>query len=277
MTHSGRSATQALILQVQLGNFKSNAPLINCIDKLEFPERASTMRAFLFILLGIAILIAFAVRSYRSGFTDVSYRYRLSVAVETDGRVHSGSSVIEVRYTFNPKWAGPEVGMYNEYWLGQAVLIDLGSRGALVAALGGDDYDRTIVRVDALAARAFQPDAARSNYFLVTLQRIRALSKMQGSADLNSNNLPPFIWFSDTEKLSSAKLLKPAEFASAIGDSTRLVTARVEMTTDPVVIDLDKKLPAYASLRGPPNNGNDYRVPSGAILGWRQFISLGKQ
>jgi hypothetical protein len=235
------------------------------------------MRTFLFILLGIAVLIAFAVRSYQSAFTDISYRYRLSIAVEADGKVHSGSSVIEVRYTFNPKWQGPQTPVYNVYLVGQGVLVDLGPRGALVAALGGDDYDRSVVKADALAARAFQPDAARSNYFLVTLDRIRALSKMQGSADLNGNNLPAFIWFSDPEKLSTARLLKPAEFASAIGDTTKLILARVEMTSDPDAIDLDKKLPAYASLRGPPNNGNEYRAPSGAILGWRQFISLGKQ
>jgi hypothetical protein len=229
------------------------------------------------LVIVVLILIAIPVVWYRWNFPTVSYRYRLTVAVEVDGQVHSGSSVIEVQYSFNPKWVPPSWGVYNEYVWGQAVLIDLGARGALVAALAGQNYDHISVRAGDLAGRAYQPEAVDLNGYLPTPERVRALSRMQGRVDLASNNLPAFLWFSNPADLATAKLVRPADFASVIGDSARLVSAQVEMTRDPLVFDLDKRLPIYAALRGPPNNGNDYTAPGGLTLGWRQLISRGTE
>jgi hypothetical protein len=50
----------------------------------------------------VLILIAISVVWYRISFPVVSYRYRLSVAVEADGQVHTGSSVIEMSTQFWP-------------------------------------------------------------------------------------------------------------------------------------------------------------------------------
>jgi hypothetical protein len=214
------------------------------------------MRAFLLILLCTTILIALIVHAGLSGYSTVSYRYRLSIAVEVGGQVHSGSSVIDVQYTFNPKWVGPEAGAYNEHTTGQAVLVNLGARGVLMAALAGENYfDRTVVSVDDLAGRAFQPDAAGLNGYLPTVERVRALAKLQGKAELTSNNLPQFYWFPDPANLQSARKIKPTEFASAIGDTAHLVSATVEMTRDPIVTDIDKTLPAYVAMTGPPYCG----------------------
>src|ERR1700728_2429725 len=101
-----------------------------------------SMRKLLIIVL---IIIGIPVIWFWVSFPTVSYRYRLTVAVECDGQVHSGSSVIEVLLRFNPKWLPPSGGTYNVFVTGQAVLIDLGARGVLVAALGGNPYDLSVV------------------------------------------------------------------------------------------------------------------------------------
>ncbi len=55
------------------------------------------MRKLAVILVSILVaLIAAAVIWYKWNFPTTSYRYRLTVAVEVDGQIHSGSSVIEV-------------------------------------------------------------------------------------------------------------------------------------------------------------------------------------
>jgi hypothetical protein len=234
-----------------------------------------SMRKLLIIVL---IIIGIPVIWFWVSFPTVSYRYRLTVAVECDGQVHSGSSVIEVLFRFNPKWLPPSGGTYNVFVTGQAVLIDLGARGVLVAALGGNPYDLSVVNASLLPSRAFLPalwnDPSDSP---TTPHNQRAISRMKGRADLDYGGMPAFYWFSNPADLASAKEVKPADFASVIGDATRLISAQVEITHDPVVINIDKKLPAYALLRGPPNNGNDYTTPGGSTLGWRQFISKGSE
>jgi hypothetical protein len=237
------------------------------------------MRKFATIVL---ILIATAILWYKWSFPTVSYRYRLTVAVEAGGQVHTGSSVIEVDYQFWPelfqRLVGGNPGQGSVR--GQGVLIDLGAQGVLVAALGGENGDYCTVNALYLVGRAYEPANARrrcvSGYAL-SLENERALSQKQGPINLTPDNLPAFFWFANPADLASAREVKPADFASVIGDAARLVSAQIEITRDPVVIDIDKKLPAYTLLRGPPNNGNDYRTPDGLVLGWRQFISKGNE
>lgn len=229
------------------------------------------------LVIVVLILIAIPVVWYMWNFPTASYRYRLSIAVETDGQVHSGSSVIEVWYGFNPKWVPPAWGVYNVRIEGQAVLIDLGARGALVAALAGEFYDRTTVTAEYLAGRAFLPEARDLNGYVPTLERVRKLSRMQGRADLASDNLPALIWFSDPSNLATAKQVAPENFASIIGDATRLVSAQVEITHDPIVIDIDKKLPAYAALRRPPISNYGYTTPGGLMIGAGMFLKSEKR
>jgi|HubBroStandDraft_4_1064222.scaffolds.fasta_scaffold06210_5 hypothetical protein len=233
------------------------------------------------LVIVVLILIAIPVVWYRWNFPTVSYRYRLTVAVEVDGQVHSGSSVIEVQYSFNPKWVPPSWGVYNASVSGQAVLIDLGARGTLVAALhSGTGSGHVGVNADVLAARAFDP-AGRSlgSGYPAILEKLRAVSRMQGHRDLTADNLPPFIWFSDVTNPDTARLLKPADFAGVVGDSARLASAEVEITSDPLAIDLDKRLPWYAALKA--TNGALKVATNGALkvdeilLGYTAFIGNG--
>ncbi len=107
--------------------------------------------------------------------------------------------------------------------------------------------------------------------YSLTFENERALSQKQGRVELTPDNMPAFFWFSDPANLATAKLVKPADFASVIGDAARLVSAQIEITHDPIVVDIDKKLPAYAELRAPPNNGL-YTAPGGIRLGAGMFI-----
>src|SRR4051794_5860365 len=91
-------------------------------------------------LKGLGVLIAMSVItviSYKIAYPTYTYRYRLSLGIEADGQVHHGSSVIEISWPRQPIPPGSvqaEIG-------GQAALVDLGSRGAVVASLfNGESY-----------------------------------------------------------------------------------------------------------------------------------------
>jgi len=225
------------------------------------------------ILVALLLVVGGAIAWWQFNFPAVSYRYRLTVAVETDGEVHSGSSVIKLLFRFVPKWLPPSGGTYNVWFTGQAALIDLGVRGALVVALSDYPPDPSVVNASLLPSCAFLPAAwkdARDSPTTPKNQLAVALAK--GPADLGPGCMPAFYWFSNPADLAGAKEVKPADFASVIGDATRLVSAQVEITLDPLVIDLDKKLPAYATLTAPPNNGI-YTTPGGLTLGSGMFIA----
>jgi hypothetical protein len=225
------------------------------------------MRNFAII---ISIIIAFVLGTIYGvralfDFPSVSYRYRLTIAVEVDGQVHSESSVIEVKTVFFPSWAS---GMANGSQLhstdeGQAVFIDLGTRGALVSALR---WNNGGVDARELPGRAFKPSLMQRNASGIpaTPENERAIAKMEGRVELAPDNMPAFFWFSDPTNLATAKLVKPANFAAEIGDSAHLVSATVEITHDPIVIDIDQKLPIYTA-------------PSGSAIGPGIFINSRSQ
>ncbi len=230
-------------------------------------------------IIGIVILtlIVGAVGWYRWNFPTVTYRYRLTINVEVDGQVHSGSSVIEMKTRFNPGWAiGPPA---NAYVRGQAAIIDWGPRGVLVAALAGESYDRCTVDARYLAGRAFEPANPRrvcATGYPRTLDNERAIAQMKGPVDLTPDNLPLFIWFGDKSDLASAKLAKPDRFASVIGDSARFLSAQIQITDEPIVLDIAKELPAYEALRKLPNGGL-YTSPGGAVLAPGMLASVGSE
>ena len=193
------------------------------------------------IFISVLILIAFVAIWLRLSFPTVTYRYRLTVNVEVDGQVRTGSSVIEMKTRFNPGWAiGPPA---NAYVRGQAAIIDLGPRGVLVAALGGESYDRCTVDARYLAGRAFEPANPRrvcATGYPQSLDNERAIARTKEPVDLTPDNLPLFIWFGDKSDLASAKLAKPDRFASVIGDTARFLSAQIQITDDPIVINRPK-------------------------------------
>jgi hypothetical protein len=220
----------------------------------------------------ILLVVAGGFACWRLSFPAVSYRYRLTVAVETDGEVHTGSSVVELQFRFFPRWLLSKVKRnYNVWVTGQAVLIDLGGRGVLVAALDGAGYERGTTAIW-LPGCAFLPvawkDASDSP---MTAENQWKVSQLKEPTDLGPACMPAFYWFSSPADLTGAKAVKLAEFASVIGGATRLVSAQVEITSDPPVIDIDKKLPAYGTLTAPPANGL-YTTPGGLTVRRRQFM-----
>jgi hypothetical protein len=187
------------------------------------------------VLIAIVAVIASAFVLYKVAYPTYTHRYRLTIAIEVDGKVYRDSSVIEVSWIGQPKFgdAPPFISSVR----GQAPFIDLGSRGALAAALHSSNFGGKFVSANILAIRAFGIDGGPDAY--------RRISQENGRRDLTADNLPMFILFSDVANAETAR----AGHIGYLFDSTaRLVEANVEITRDPIVIDLDRKLPWYQAL-----------------------------
>ena len=113
-----RIPAAALLIDVFTG------PIIDCENAMRWLKG---ILAFFFVLIaGVAAIVVWIWLS----FPTTSYRYRLTIVVELDGRVHSGSSVIEVRYRFFPEFFSQLANgnQYERSVAGQAVLVELGER-----------------------------------------------------------------------------------------------------------------------------------------------------
>lgn len=65
-------------------------------------------------------------------------RYRLTLTAEVDGREVSGSGVVETRWTSQGFFTALTGRPWGVSVRGEAVVVDLGTRGALFALLRGD-------------------------------------------------------------------------------------------------------------------------------------------
>lgn len=97
---------------------------------------------------------------------------------------------------------------------------------------------------------------------------------MKGRADLTADNMPPFVWLSDPADPNSAQSVKPSDLQSTIGDAARLVYAQVEMTDDPVVLDIGQRLPWYESYRA-SRVKEGVASPDDSTLGSVQLVATG--
>jgi hypothetical protein len=186
-------------------------------------------------------IIAVAVVIFKSNFYSYSYRYRLHLSLEVGGKVHTGSSVIEVVWGCGPKIAGlgrcaPSLG-------GQAAVIDLGSRGVVVAALHNGETPPSDGAIDAVwfGAAAFGNKS--------TNDELPALPRLSGRRDLSPDNFPRLIWFSNPADPKSAKKITVGDVANVIDPTARFTEAFVEITRDPIVVDIANKLPWYPELK----------------------------
>ena len=184
------------------------------------------------IALGIGALVA----GYRFIYSDYKYRYRLAVNIEVDGKMYSGSSVIEVKWTGGPVFA--DGGPFGPSVKGQAVLVDLVDRGVVVATLvNGEDYGPA--KDGALGALWIAAEAFGNHS---TVKEIPRLPELRGKRDLALDKLPRFLWFSNPQDPTTAKKFLMQDIAATLGPSSRFAGATVEITDDPIVIDIRQKL-----------------------------------
>jgi hypothetical protein len=182
----------------------------------------------------VALLLVGLYGCFKATFPTYANRFRLTMAFNIDGQVYSGSSVIEVR------WQDQQVFLPNMPYApnvrGQAVFNDLGRRGAIVAALqASQGPNNGSVGVQELTLRAF--DTA-----------IPELPRLTGLRNLAPNNMPRLIWFSNVDDEKSARIFSIKDLPKMFGPTARLDAAFIEITSDPVIIDIDQKLPWYRAL-----------------------------
>jgi hypothetical protein len=186
-----------------------------------------------------AFLVGIPYFVYKLKYPDYVYRYRLELTLEVDGTSYTGSSVIEVRWIGGPSISRQGAYAADGFVYGQAPLIDLGNRGVLIAGLITGDAASPADAVPALwlCAKAFDNDTST--------EKLPDLVRETGRRDLKPGNWPRLMWLPDRLNRASARKIAPDEIVNVFGRGARFTSAFVEITHDPIVVDIDKKLPWF--------------------------------
>lgn len=191
--------------------------------------------------LALLVLIVGAVGAIWLAYPSYTHRYRLTIEIEVDGQVRSGSSVIEVRWQKQPELGSAPP--WTSSIRGQAPSVSIDG-GVLLAALGGPES----VGADFLALRAFGHFPKRPESFAPHEQGLLALLHFKGRTQLAEDNLPQFVWLADSNDRKSARPLQSSEFSPLIAPAVRFRGAWIETTDSPVTTELGKHLPWLREL-----------------------------
>jgi hypothetical protein len=171
-----------------------------------------------------------------------SYRYRMTVVVDTPQGPRSGSSVIEVRV--HP--TGPlAASVFIRRAYGEAPFIDLPGGRTLFALLSNqpDGYNAG----DQYAQFAYA-DAVPGG--LGWREQARALKRQTSPATLPPEHYPRLITFLDPKDAKSIEVVDPADLAAVFGPGIALRSIEIAITSDPVTRRLSARLPDFGPSSG---------------------------
>ena len=172
------------------------------------------------------------------GGESETYRYRMTVYVDTPAGQRSGSSVIEVVST-----PAAPMGSSQEDVRGEAVAVDLPG-GTLFALLSDRTHESAAAYYVGRAYAAVLPYGSDSRTHLDILRR------QTEPAALPRDELPPLIRFRNPADSRTVEALDPSNLAAGFGPGVRLNRVEVQMTNDPVTSTIESRLPNFGAGSG---------------------------
>ena len=202
------------------------------------------------VIRGILVVGALAIGGCDAFGSRATYRYRLTVEVDTPSGPRKGSSVIEVT---NRALGGLQGERVDARARGEAVAVDLLGGQTLFALLRSEAGN-----VDAAAGYApsalmppnTDPEGGAANW----IRRVRAMAVIGRSGELPrwrtpispekepQSQYPLFVTFRDVNDPKTVERVDPDDFAKSFGFGMSLKRVTVQITDDPVTTGLQKRL-----------------------------------
>ncbi|CAL80518.1 conserved hypothetical protein; putative signal peptide [Bradyrhizobium sp. ORS 278] len=172
-----------------------------------------------------------------------SYRYKLTLAVNTPEGIKRASSVVEVMYA--DVWL-PERGTMHKL-RGEALYVDLGAgRRPLIALLTCDlhpldksqrRWTRDAGPGDNLLSELYGP--ALPNL----LDDAKRLSRVHGARRITPSDLPDLVTFADINDPKSVIEVDPTDLTTVLGPDISWNELTLAMTDEPITTGIESKLP----------------------------------
>jgi hypothetical protein len=170
-------------------------------------------------------------------------RYRLTLDVDVNGVMRTGSGVVEIAYQGMPDWLS-EIGQgahFGGVMRGCAITVDLGEHGLLFVVDSRPFLENPtthLLALPKLASLNMLPfiayDLSQSYDPSSGLAAVRELQTKEGSVEVPPDKLPMLLRFRNLDDGDTIEELDPRDLTAAYGPGVRLARAQFEFTTDPV-------------------------------------------
>lgn len=167
--------------------------------------------------------------------TDESYRFRMTVEVDTPEGLRTGSSVYEVT-AGNRTALLPDMAQRHKSLRGEAVAVDLPGGRTLFALLETDNAFRTDLGHISMAAL----DPTYNNDWVESADRISSGDGIVSPAEVKPEDYPILVTFGDASDAATVRLVEPSDFSELFGDGfslRRITVARTEDKMIPTIVN----------------------------------------
>jgi hypothetical protein len=183
-----------------------------------------------FFLWGLVALVsapvlAFVIWIGSAGFYELwnskAYRYRLTVEIEDNGTVYTGSTVWEIFVQNKADWV-PQSGGGHMRVRGQAVVVDMGAKG-LVFVLLKENPEDYLSSPEYLVPKLI-PIFDEST---MMLEKAKHYASHRLAAEVPANRLPLMVRFRDINDPMTVERVNPITMSN-VGQGVRLKRATIE-------------------------------------------------
>ena len=200
------------------------------------------------LALGLFVGLWWALAS--SIYPSTTVHYKTIVTVETPEGTKTGSSIREIHITRGPKIL-PESHSGKSEVRGEAVVVDLGSRGTLFAVMRNQKFGLNYG--SSVFFHAFSLDGP------LTVDGSRSFKNLKkGAVELPTELYPTFVYFKkDKGIFDSVAAVSPDEFEKIFGLGVRLQKVTIEITDEPISRADETVFPPFGSI--PNMNRGDFQ------------------
>lgn len=181
-----------------------------------------------------AVILALVIW-YKLSYPSATIHYRMTVDVDTPEGTKSGSGVIAITFGL---LIDPVQHSFHFSSRGEAVAVDLGSRGNLYALLSS----KTSGGSDAPFFRFTEAFGLESVIGPHKASSVQAFANARGVRQLQAKQLPILVRFRDERDPKTVEAVDPNNFAASFGEGVRLKRITIETTSDPASTGIGKKL-----------------------------------
>ena len=180
-------------------------------------------------------------------FPDVVIKYKLMAEVTMQGRIYTGSAVIETRWTqtlFNPLGLADN---WTEREKGEAVVVDMAENGVVLVTLAGFTQQQPKL----LPQMVFGTEEGAST----SRGLLRAYARDRRVKSVEPDRVPVVIWLKDRLDPTSAICIEPTGTAPAIAIAPSFPRVRMQMVDEPPTEMIDSAVPCLHSRLLDPRYG----------------------
>jgi hypothetical protein len=165
---------------------------------------------------------------------DASYKYKLTISVDTPEGMKTDWNVVELDYFRS--WAGEPHRAY-----GQALVLDLGAHGTLVALLTqarrkawGENDPSSII---------FKQCGGDIREVLGAIDLVRGIEGCKAIYPVDLTDLPDIALFKNAKDPATAVVVDPRHPEASLGPGVTIRSATIQLTDEPLTRGVDGHLP----------------------------------